>query len=164
MIDFLQILGLEDKYLGSMEMLGKTIGELSVNTLLDKLRFFELTLFNYIIGNNDMHLKNFSMWLSDIGWVLSPAYDLINVRLILPEDIDDTALLLGGKKKNFDKAYFDQFGLILKLNDKQIKSVYKKLNSWLPKANKLIEASFLNEQNKLHYKEIINQRANLLMA
>jgi serine/threonine-protein kinase HipA len=164
MIDFLQILGLEDKYLGSMEMLGKTIGELSVNTLLDKLRFFELTLFNYMIGNNDMHLKNFSMWLTDMGWVLSPAYDLINVKLILPEDIDDTALLLGGKKKNFNKVYFNQFGITLKLNDKQINSVYKKLKSWLPKANKLIEASFLNEQNKLHYKEIINQRANLFIV
>jgi serine/threonine-protein kinase HipA len=59
MIDFLQILELEDKYKGTMETLGKTIGELSANTLLDKLRFFELTVFNYIIGNNDMHLKNF---------------------------------------------------------------------------------------------------------
>ncbi len=61
MIDFMQILELEDKYLGTMENLGKTIGELSVNTLMDKLRFFELALFNFIIGNNDMHLKNFSM-------------------------------------------------------------------------------------------------------
>lgn len=163
MIDFLQILGLEDKYLGSMEMLGKTIGELSVNTLLDKLRFFELTVFNYIIGNNDMHLKNFSMWLSDLGWVLSPAYDLLNVKIILPEDNDDTALLLGGKKKNFNKGYFDQLGQVLKLNDKQIDSVYKKLNNWLPEAKQLIEASFLNEENKIRYQEIINQRAGLFI-
>ena len=103
MIDFLQILELEDKYKGTMENLGKTRGELSVNTLMDKLRFFELALFNFIIGNNDMHLKNFSMWLSDIGWVLSPAYDLINAKIILPKDKDDTALLFGGKKKNFNK-------------------------------------------------------------
>lgn len=54
-IDFLQILELEDKYMGTMEHLGKKIGELSTNTLVDKLRFFELTVFNYIIGNNDMH-------------------------------------------------------------------------------------------------------------
>ncbi|HMU04480.1 MAG TPA: HipA domain-containing protein, partial [Saprospiraceae bacterium] len=65
MIDFLQILELEDKYKGTMEILGKNIGELSVNTLLDKLRFFELSVFNYIICNNDMHLKNFSMWLTN---------------------------------------------------------------------------------------------------
>lgn len=163
MIDFLQILELEDKYLGTMELLGKTIGELSVNTLMDKLRFFELTLFNFIIGNNDMHLKNFSMCLSDMGWVLSPAYDLLNVKIILPKDNEDTALLFGGKKKNFNKAYFDRFGTVLQLNEKQINSVYKKLNNWLPKAINLIDASFLNENNKLHYKEMISQRANLFI-
>ena len=163
MIDFLQILELEDKYLGTMEILGKTIGEISVNTLMDKLRFFELTLFNFIIGNNDMHLKNFSMWLSDIGWVLSPAYDLLNVKIILPKDMDETALLFGGKKKNFNKEYFNRFGEILKLNEKQINSVYKKLDMWLPKAMQLIDISFLNDNNKIQYKNLITQRVNLLI-
>ncbi len=163
MIDFLQILELEDKYLGTMEQLGKSVGEFSVNTLMDKLRFFELTLFNFIIGNNDMHLKNFSMWLSDMGWMLSPAYDLLNVKLILPSDADDTALLLGGKKKNFNKGYFDRFGVILKLNEKQINSVYKKLDSWLPNAIELIDNSFLNENNKQHYKELITERVRLFL-
>jgi serine/threonine-protein kinase HipA len=132
MIDFLQILELEDKYKGTMETLGKTIGDLSVNTLLDKLRFFESTVFNYIIGNNDMHLKNYSMWLSEMGWVLSPFYDLLNVKIILPKDKEDTALLLGGKKENFNKGYFDRLGAVLKLNDKQINAVYKRLQKWLP--------------------------------
>jgi len=163
MIDFLQILELEDKYLGTMEIVGKTIGELSVNTLLDKFYFFELSLFNFIIGNNDMHLKNFSMWLSDIGWVLSPAYDLLNVKIILPEDQDDTALLLGGKKNNFKKGYFDEFGRILKLNEKQISAVYRKLYSWLPLATQLIDVSFLNEKSKTQYKELITQRAGLFI-
>jgi len=163
MIDFLQILELEDKYLGTMENLGKTVGELSVNTLMDKLRFFELALFNFIIGNNDMHLKNFSMWLSEIGWVLSPAYDLLNVKIIMPKDKDDTALLLGGKKKNFNKGYFDRFGEILNLNEKQINSVYKKLDAWLPKAIQLIEESFLNDMNKVQYKELISERVRLFI-
>ncbi len=110
-----------------------------------------------------MHLKNFSMWLSDMGWMLSPAYDLLNVKLILPNDDDDTALLLGGKKKNFDKGYFDRFGAVLKLNDKQINSVYKKQDSWLPKAIELIDNSFLNENNKLHYKELISERVGLFL-
>jgi len=163
MIDFLQILELENKYLGTMENLGKTIGELSVNTLMDKLRFFELALFNFIIGNNDMHLKNFSMWLSEIGWVLSPAYDLLNVKIVLPTDKDDTALLFGGKKKNFDKGYFDRFGELLELNDKQINYTYKKLDTWLPKAIQLIEESFLNDKNKLQYKELITLRASIFI-
>ena len=164
MVDFLQILELEDKYKGTMETLGKTIGELSANTLLDKLRFFELTLFNFIIGNNDMHLKNFSVLLTDIGWVLSPAYDLLNVKIILPKDRDETALLLGGKKKNFNLGYFNRFGEVLELNEKQINAVYKKLHTWLPKAIQLIDISFLNDNNKIKYKNLITQRVNLLIA
>ena len=158
MIDFLQILELEDKYLGTMENLGKTVGEISVNTLMDKLRFFELTLFNFIIGNNDMHLKNFSLWLTDIGWVLSPAYDLLNVKIILPKDMDETALLFGGKKKNFNKGYFNRFGEDLQLNEKQINAVYKRLFKWLPEAIQLIDISFLSEENRTSYKELITQR------
>lgn len=161
MIDFLQILELEHKYLGTMEMLGKKIGELSANTLMDQFRFFELAVFNFIIGNNDMHLKNFSMIVSDYGWTLSPAYDLMNVKIILPKDQDDTALLLGGKKKNFNKGYFDQFGKVLQLNDKQIGAVYQKVQPWLPEARRLIEQSFLTDQSKEEYISLIEKRAGL---
>lgn len=161
MIDFLQILELEDKYKGTMELVGKTIGELSTNTLLDKLRFFELTVFNFIIGNNDMHLKNFSMWLKSYGWTLSPAYDLLNVKMILPKDKEDTALLLGGKKMNFNKGYFDRLGRGLKLNDKQISSVYKRLATWYPEAIQLIEMSFLTDDHKNSYKALLAERVKI---
>lgn len=163
MIDFLQILELEGKYKGTMEQLGKEIGNLSENTLFDKLRFFELTVFNYIIGNNDMHLKNFSMLLTDTGWILSPAYDLLNVKIILPKDKEDMALNFGGKKFNFQKEYFDRFGSVLQLNDKQINAVYKKIHKWFPKAVELIDESFLNEKNKTSYKELVSKRVILFM-
>ena len=104
------------------------------------------------------------MWLSEMGWVLSPAYDLLNVKLVLPKDKDDTALLLGGKKKNFNKEYFDRFGESLKLNNKQINSVYKKLDAWLLKAIQLIDDSFLNDMGKQQYKELITQRVNLFTS
>ncbi|WP_439506838.1 HipA domain-containing protein [Sediminibacterium sp.] len=159
MLDFLQILELEHKYLGTLEMLGKKVGELSVNTLMDKLLFFELAVFNFIIGNNDMHLKNFSMILGDYGWTLSPAYDLINVKIILPKDQDDTALKLGGKKKNFNKAYFDRLGEVLELKEKQIGSVYIKLKPWLVNATYLIEKSYLQEVAKKAYIDLIAKRA-----
>ena len=158
MIDFLQILELEDKYKGTMEMLGEKIGDLSANTLLDKLRFFELAVFNYIIGNNDMHLKNFSMLLSGMGWTLAPAYYLLNVKIILPSDKEDMALLIGGKKLNFNKGYFDRFANVLLLNDKQIKTVYKRLFKWLPEATQLIDISFLSEHHRTAYKALITQR------
>lgn len=163
MIDFHQILELEDKYKGSMELVGKTIGELSINTLFDKLRFFELSVFNFIIGNNDMHLKNFSMFLSKNGWVLSSAYDLLNVKIILPKDEDDTALLFGGKKKNFNKIYFNRFGNVLNLNEKQINSVYKNIQKWLPKAIELINISFLDDQKQKEYINLVNVRSKFFM-
>lgn len=161
MIDFLQILELADKYKGTMETVGKTIGNLSEHSLMDKFRFFESTVFNYVIGNNDMHLKNYSMWRSEIGWVLSPFYDLLNVKIILPEDKEDMALLLGGKKQNFKKVYFDRFGTALKLNEKQINAVYKKLVKWLPKAIHLIDSSFLDTNRQHAYKKLIAERTHL---
>lgn len=161
MIDFLQILELEDKYKGTMELLGKTIGDLSVNTLFDKLRFFESTVFNYTIGNNDMHLKNYSMILSEVGWVLAPFYDFINVKILLPKDREDMALLLGGKKENFNRRYFDRLGEILKLNNKQITSVYQRLDKWLPEATQLIDDSFLESDRKKAYKALIAERTLL---
>lgn len=161
MIDFLQLLELEDKYLGTMENLGKRIGELSANTLNDKFRFFELALFNFIIGNNDMHLKNFSMLHSPMGWVLAPAYDLINVKIILPKDKEDSALMLGGKKMNFTKVYFDQLAEVLKLNLKQRNSVYNRLQPWLMEGIALIEKAFLDDSLKANYIKLVKKRVDL---
>jgi len=163
MIDFLQILELTDKYMGTLELLGKTIGDLSENTLYDKLRFFESTVFSFIIGNNDMHLKNYSMFLSKTGWVLAPFYDLLNVKIILPKDKEDTALMLGGKKENFNKGYFDRLGAELKLNEKQINTVYKRLQKWLPDAGQLIDSSFLDSDRQKAYKKLIAERTKLFI-
>jgi serine/threonine-protein kinase HipA len=162
MIDFLQILELEDKYLGTMEQLGKHIAELSTDTLLDKIRFFELAVFNFVIGNNDMHLKNFSMILAQNGWILAPAYDLLNVKIVLPKDTEETALMIGGKKKKLNKKYFDAFALNLKLNEKQINGVYKQFDKWLPKAAQLINNSFLSKDYKNEYLNTITKRLNQL--
>ncbi len=160
MIDFLQILELEDKYMGTMERLGKEIKRLSAVPGLDIVQFFELAVFNYVVGNNDMHLKNFSMFLTENGWQLAPAYDLLNVLLILPKDKDDTALLLGGKKQNHNAAYFTRFGETLELNRKQITSVYKRLLKWMPKAMGLIKDSFLSEEQQQSYQQLIAQRVH----
>ena len=96
------------------------------------------------------------MWLTDRGWTLSPAYDLLNVKIILPKDKEDTALLLGGKKMNFNKGYFDRLGMVLKLNEKQIQGVYQRLQKWQPKAISLIDKSFLRDDLKLQYQVRVN--------
>nr|MBI1230950.1 hypothetical protein [Cytophagales bacterium] len=109
-----------------------------------------------------IYKPNYSMLLAEMGWVLSPFYDLLNVKIILPKDKEDTALMLGGKKENFNKGYFDRLGTVLKLNDKQINAVYKRLGKWLPKATELIDMSFLTEDHKQSYKELISARSKLL--
>ena len=101
------------------------------------------------------------MLLTNEGWTLAPFYDLINVKLVLTKDKEECALLLGGKKENLSKQYFDHLGAVLKLNNKQIQAVYKRLAKWLPPALLLINNSFLNTHHKGKYKKLITERTSL---
>lgn len=162
MLDMFQITEAQDKYKSSLEKVGKALDNYSENTQLDKIFFFELCLFSFLMGNNDMHLKNFSMIESPSGWVLAPAYDLLNVAIILPEDTEELALTMEGKKKKLKKENFEHLGKDLKLTDKQILSAFKRMISNKPKAINWIEKSFLSEENKIKYKNIIELRYNQL--
>lgn len=162
MLDMFQITEAFDKYKSSMEKVGKALGEYSSNPLLDKLFLFEVTLFSYLSGNNDMHLKNFSMILSNGLWTLAPAYDLLNVAIVLPEDNEELALTLNGKKKKLNKAGFDKFSHNLGLNNKQLTGVYNRFVKNKKKADKLIKASFLSDGMKGKYTSLLNERYNML--
>lgn len=158
MIDMFQITEAFDKYKSSMEKVGKALRENSDNTLLDLLSFFELSLFSFLTGNNDMHLKNFSMINTRSGWTLSPAYDLLNVRIANPEDKEELALTLGGKKKKLNRVYFERFGEGLGLTPKQIQGVFKRFEKNKEKAITWIDQSFLSNIMKEAYLEILNER------
>lgn len=158
MIDMFQITEAFDKYKSSMEKVGKALDNYSNNTLLDKIFYFELTLFCFLTGNNDMHLKNFSMIESPSGWVLSPAYDLLNVSIVNPDDEEELALTLVGKKKKLKFEHFEQLGKELDLTDKQIKGVFKRIINNKPKAMDWINQSFLSSKMKVSYKKLIDKR------
>ena len=158
MLDMFQITGAFDKYKSSMENVGKALHTCSENTLLDKIFYFELSVFSFLTGNNEMHLKNFSMIRSASGWVLAPAYDLLNVAIVLPEDMEELALTLDGKKKNLKQEQFVKLGEGLELTGKQIESVFKRMIKNKPKAIEWIDRSFLSEKMKTDYKEILNSR------
>lgn len=158
MLDMFQITEAFDKYKSSMEKVGRTLHTFSDNTLLDKLLYFELSVFNFLIGNNDMHLKNFSMIESSTGWVLAPAYDLLNVAIIIPDDTEELALTLEGKKKKLKKEHFDKLAQGLELTDRQISGVYNRMKTNKPKAIEWIDRSFLSDKMKTAYKEIIQNR------
>lgn len=162
MIDMYQVLGAFDKYKSSMERVGKAIGQYSTRAIFDKLYYFELTVFSFLTGNNDMHLKNFSMLLNNGKWSLSPAYDLLNVAIVNPEDKEELALTLEGKKKKLDRTHFQSFGVQLNLNEKQMRRVFERLNEFQEEAIYWVERSFLSEQFKEKYIELLNKRYKTL--
>jgi serine/threonine-protein kinase HipA len=161
MLDMFQITEAFDKYKSSMEKVGKAVNEYSSNTLLDAIRLYEVVIFSYITGNNDMHLKNFSMILKGENWVFSAAYDLLNVQLHLPEDKEETALTIGGKKSRLTKTDFINLGLKFGLSDKQIANIFNRFIKAEKKLMALIDISFLKEENKMIYKNLLNYRFQL---
>ena len=158
MLDMFQILEAFDKYKSSMERIGKSVAEHSSNTLLDLLRLFEIVIFSYITGNNDMHLKNFSMILINENWVLAPAYDLLNVTLHIPEDTEEMALTISGKRRKLTKLDFINLGLNFQLTEKQIVNTFKRFIKAEKKMKQYIKSSFLSPENKIKYNELLETR------
>ncbi|MBC8267042.1 MAG: HipA domain-containing protein [Flavobacteriales bacterium] len=162
MLDMFQITEAVDKYKSSMEKVGKAIDKCSANTLLDKLILFEITVFSYLTGNNDMHLKNFSMINENDQWVLAPAYDLLNVSILLPEDKEELALSLEGKKSRFSKNHFESFGKNLGLNQKQIAGVFFRFEQKINEMIELIQNSFLSSDLQEKYISLLKARMKIV--
>ncbi|NOX18259.1 MAG: HipA domain-containing protein [Chlorobi bacterium] len=153
----------EHKYRGSYEKAGKTIRKFSAQPGLDALSFFEAILFNFIIGNADMHLKNFSMIENKSGsFVLSPYYDLLSVFLAIENETEQTALTVNGKKNKLTGNDFDALAENLSLNKKQTENVYEKFLAKNENAERLIENSFLPETQKEKLFELMKVRIETL--
>lgn len=162
MLDMFQITEAFDKYKSSMEKIGKAIDLYSSNTLLDKVLYFELVVFSFITGNNDMHLKNFSLIKGPVGWTLSPAYDLLNASIANPDDDEELALTLNGKKRKLRSDDFVALGKGMGLSSKQIKGAFKRTVDNLPVIKEWIDKSFLSADMKVKYKEIITSRTKAI--
>jgi serine/threonine-protein kinase HipA len=149
----------ENKYHGSYEQIAKAILKYSKNPGLDVVNFFEQVLFSFLTGNADMHLKNFSL-ISQTPMmpVLSPAYDMVATAIVNPDDDEDLALTLNGKKKKIKKSDFVVAFSNLKLDPKQIDNIFKKMEKSKTKWFECIENSFIKNDFKLRYKELIEDR------
>ena len=158
MLDMFQITEAFDKYKSSMEKIGKALNDYSDNTVLDKIFFFELTLFSFLTGNNDMHLKNFSMIQSTSGWLLASAYDLLNVTIVNPDDQEELALTLEGKKSKLKRAHFESLGKGLGLTNKQTNGVFNRFYKKKSDAFKWVNTSFLSDDMKEKYKALLHER------
>ena len=162
MLDMFQILEAFDKYKGSMERVGKALGTYSNNTLLDQSYYFELVVFSYLTGNNDMHLKNFSMINNKGNWTLAPAYDLLNVAIVNPADDEELALTLEGKKKKLKLEQFIHLAEGLGLNSMQIRNVFDRFIKNRQIAYEWLERSFLSDEYKTAYKTLMDNRYTIL--
>lgn len=158
MLDMFQITEAFDKYKSSLEKIGKALNEYSYNTLLDKVKFLELVVFCFLTGNNDMHLKNFSMINIEDKWTLAPAYDLLNVTIVNPEDTEELALTLEGKERKLQWANFERLGILLELNKKQLNSIIKRFQKNKLQAVQWINDSFLSDEYKKKYISLLNER------
>jgi len=148
----------EQKYNGSYERVGKVIKQYATNSGLDVIKYFRSVLFSFLTGNNDMHLKNFSLMHSEMGILLSPAYDLLNVILIYPQDKEDLALTLGGRKRKVKRSDFDQFAMSLGLSDLVRDNIYKDFVKQKDRIFDLISRSFLTEEYKKGYIDIFENK------
>ena len=147
-----------DKYKSSYEKIAKLIKQYSSAPMLDLVNFWEVVVFSWITGNSDMHLKNFSLISRTQGqYVLSPAYDLVNVHLVFPEDEDELALTLDGRKKRINKQNLMRAMASSGLSDKVMENIFKKFTSVAQQWYDFIEISFLPTELKEKYKEEIGE-------
>lgn len=160
--DFAQVAGKsrETKYKYSMEKVATLIEKYCTFPVVEKLKLFRLTLFSYLVGNEDMHLKNFSLIHKENKIELSPAYDLLNSTIVLSNPQEELALPLKGKKSNFThKMFFDYYGKErLGLNEKVVAKTAEEFESLYKAWVELIEQSFLSSELKERYVDVINQR------
>jgi len=150
--DFAQILGEDDKYAGSVENIGKKIRELSDVPGLDVQLFFERILLNFLLGNGDAHLKNFSMLESDGGGLrLSPAYDMVCSKAVIPREMD-CALTLNGKQNKLGRVDFERFAETLKIPPTVVSRIFEWFEQRYPMMAAEIPLSRLSAdmQDKMH--------------
>jgi len=155
----------QDKYKGSYEGCGRIIDKYSVQPGLDMSELFIRVVFSYIIGNSDMHLKNFSLIETEPGgrrYCLSEAYDMLPVNLIVPQDEEQLALTLNGKKRNIRKKDFQVFANTCGIPEKAAEKMMKKLCSLKEKYMEQCEQSYLSDVLKEKMKELIVDRINTL--
>ncbi|MDD4922629.1 MAG: HipA domain-containing protein [Bacteroidales bacterium] len=153
----------EHKYLASYEQVAKAILKYSTNPGLDLVNFSELVLFSFLTGNADMHLKNFSLIYDPTnGPVLSPAYDMLSTVLVNPEDDEDLALNINGRKKKINRKDFELAFNTMKLDAKQQANIFAKMEKVRNKWFDFIQISFLSPDFKEKYILLINERFDRL--
>ena len=166
--DFAQLaeLSRDTKYRSSMEKVAGLIEKYCTFPVVEKVKLFRLTLFCFLVGNEDMHLKNFSIIYRDDVIALSPAYDLLNTTIVLPKPEEELALPLNGKKNRLKQQdLVDYLGRDrLQLTDRVIDKVLTELKQLHKPWEGLLEMSFLSDIMKENYLSVLENRFERLFG
>lgn len=152
----------EYKYKGSYEQIAKVMMQYCDMPKLDLTNYMQLLLFCFVTGNNDMHLKNFSLYRPHKGYQLSPAYDLVNIAIANPNDKEELALSLSGRKTKIELNNFIQSAATMGIEENIVRRLIANMLNALPKWRLLIQASFLDDKLKEKYIELVEERLSLL--
>ena len=157
----------QDKYRGSYERCVKVIDRYSARKGLDRTELFMRLVFSFLVGNSDMHLKNFSLIETKPAtgsYVLSPAYDLVPVNVILPEDKEEFALAMNGRKANLRRKDFLVFADECGLSPTAAEKMMEKLASMKETYLTMIETSILPQELKDRFTRLLEDRTRRLLG
>jgi serine/threonine-protein kinase HipA len=164
--DFAQLAGKnrDTKYDFSMEKIAGIIDNFCTFPSIEKIKLFKLTIFNFLTGNEDQHLKNFSLITKDNKVTFTPFYDLINTSISLANPVEEIALPLKGKKNKLNRNVLveywgkERLGMNEQIINQTLNSIIEKFERW----NELINKSFLSEEMKEKYLELLDKRRNAI--
>lgn len=170
--DFAQLSGLDrdTKYNSSMERVVDIIDRHCTFPVIDKVKLLKRSLFSYLVGNEDMHLKNFSLISRDGKVELSPVYDFLSTTVTFmaigkkQSDIEETALAIKGRKRNMTRSlWIDYFaGERLGLNAHIVADCLQELGAAQQGWQELLDVCFLSDGQKRLYRELLEKRCELL--
>ena len=162
--DFAQLAGKsrDTKYNCSMEKVAGIIESFCTFPMLEKSRLLKRVIFCFLTGNEDMHLKNFTLITNNGKTELSPAYDLLNTSIALKHPEEEIALPIKGKKRNLTHNIIMNYYAVeqLGLSKRTIIKTLQDIQNATPLWYKLIEKSFLPDDLKDAYRAVLNERLN----
>jgi len=163
--DFAQLTGntRDTKYRFTMEKLVPVIDEFCSFPAIEKADFFKRILFCYVTGNEDMHLKNFSLITKNEKTILTPVYDFLNSSITIKNPEEEIALTLKGKKSNLKASDFIDYYAKdrLQLNEKTIATILEQMHNAIPKWKELLEISFLSDEMKEKYLGLLGAKTQM---
>ncbi|MFV2045428.1 MAG: HipA domain-containing protein [Anaerolineales bacterium] len=153
-----QILNSTDKYRGSLEQVGRAIRAHTKNVGLDSIEFFERVVLSFLIGNGDMHLKNWALLISEQGDVtLAPCYDFVASKIYIPTE-EESALAINGKRNQLDRGDFHVLADSLRIDPRAAENSFERLRKAKDQILDLTDHSELSQERQLQVRALINSR------